>query len=344
MSKLSKIFIESNTSIKETIKVIEESGFQIALVVKDKKLIGTITDGDIRRGMLKGFSLDSSAKNIMKNGFAYAEENTAKSEMIAMIKSKKIRHIPILNKKKEVIDLFTIDDLINSQSVDNKVIIMAGGEGKRLMPLTENCPKPMIKINQKPILEIIIENLKKVGFYNIVISVNYLKEQIIDYFKNGEEYGVKISYIEESRPLGTAGSLSLRKFDKENPILVINGDVITNIDYIKLLEFHRNENSEVTIGIRQHSTIIPFGVVETSGLDVKSIIEKPIITKNVNAAIYLFNSDILNLLEPNLHQDMPEFLITLIDRKIKVMAFPIHENWVDIGLPESLNSINHVSK
>ena len=251
-----------------------------------------------------------------------------------------INQIPILDTEGHVIELLKEEDLnLKLKSSLNTVVIMAGGKGKRLRPFTSNCPKPMIPINGKPMLEIIIEKCIRNGFQNFYISVNYLKEQIINYFGNGERWGIKINYINEDFPLGTAGSLKLIPVNLSESILVLNGDVITNLNLSLLSKFHQKHNASMTIAAKNEQFKIPYGVITTSGLELENIIEKPTYNFLVSAGIYIIKTSILKYIEKNKFCDMPDLVSVVKEKNLKVVTFPIHEYWIDVGKPETLDKL-----
>jgi CBS domain-containing protein len=246
MKELKSHFISSISSIREAISVIDKTSSQIALVVMNGYLEAVVTDGDIRRALLRGETLDSPVKNIMCKNFIFLPETATEKEALTLMKVKSLKQIPILDKERRVIKLILLDELIKPEHLPNDVVIMVGGEGKRLGLLTKNCPKPMLKINGKHILEIILEQCIDAGFVNFYFSVNYLKEQIKNYFQDGSKWNVRINYLEEGKPLGTAGSLSLLPTQMKNdPTLILNGDILTKIDYNNLIQFHKNNKNRI---------------------------------------------------------------------------------------------------
>ncbi len=337
--ELQKYIVNENASTFEVMRVIQENAAQIALIIKDEKLLGTISDGDIRRNVLKKGSLESKAKDIMRRNFKYisVEENIseAKKKMIF----EKINQLPILDKKGTLIDLLQLNDLFRQERMPNHVVIMAGGKGKRLRPYTSNCPKPMIEVNGKPILEIILEQCIDNGFYNFHFSVNYLKEQIINYFKDGSKWNVSINYLKENKPLGTAGSLKLLP-KQTQPIIVINGDLLTRLNLNRILEFHNENKGSATLGVRNYSETIPFGIVEIEGVKLRSFIEKPTYNYLVNAGVYILNPNLLSILDKEEYVDMPDLLKKAQSFNHLINVCPIHEYWLDIGKPEFLKKAN----
>ena len=337
MKNINNYTIFSGSSIRQVILKLEANSSQIVIVIKKEgQVLGTVTDGDIRRAILKGIELNSSVDNIMNKNFVFLSEPASEKDAIALMRKKTLKHIPLLNIKRILIKIYLLEDLIISDSLDNDVIIMAGGEGKRLGELTKNCPKPMLKVNNKPISEIILEQCIEAGFKNFYFSVRYLKEQIKDHFDDGSPWNVSIRYLEEDKPLGTAGAISLLKHDPTHSVMLINGDVLTKIDFKNFYEFHKNNNSDISICVREHVTQIPYGVVNTQNLQVLSLNEKPFITHFINAGIYLLKPHIMNLVPKNTYFDTSQLINLAKQKKFKIHAFPIHEYWQDLGHPKNL--------
>ena len=326
-----QVLITSDTDLQNTIKVIEQAALQIALVVDaDKRLIGIFTDGDIRRGLLNGLNLDSPVKQIMNRQFRFVQEGTKESEVLALMRRDKLNQIPVLDAQGRVVNLFLLEEPLQNRALPNPVVIMAGGERKRLRPLTEDCPKPM--------LETILDRCREAGFQQVYLSVNYLKQQIIDHFGNGSRWGIKIQYLEETQPLGTAGVLKLLPPTLSLPFLVLNGDVLTQVPYSALLRFHEEHEAFATVSVKEHETVIPFGVVETKGTLASGFQEKPTLSHYVNAGVYAPSPNVLSYLTPTVPCDMPELLQRLQADNHSVNVFPFHENLLDIGFPESLSA------
>ena len=241
----------------------------------------------------------------------------------------------MLRRADQVEQLHLMRDLVYIEPTHNCVVIMAGGRGERLRPLTDSCPKPMLLVQSKPVLEVILERCIESGFNTFYISVNYLKERIIDYFEDGSKWGVNIRYIEEEEPLGTIGSLNLIPQKPTLPFLVINGDVLTRVNYKDILNYHKQHSADATICVRQHEITVPYGVVKFDGTKVSQIQEKPLHTEYVNAGVYVLNPDMIDLISSHRHCDMPEILLEAIDTNMNVVGFPLHEYWIDIGQPDS---------
>ena len=334
---LRKISASPASKIIEVIDVIDKGACQVALIVDEfDRLIGTVTDGDIRRALLKGETLETPINRVMQHKFTALPDSATDSDAMLVMTREKLQQIPALDANGRVVKLFILDDLIKAESFSNTVVIMAGGEGKRLHPLTQDCPKPMLLVNGKPILEIILEHCINAGFKNFYFAVNYLKEQICDHFKDGASWRVSIKYINEEQPLGTAGALSLLPFHPKEPILVLNGDVLTRVDYKHLLRFHSEQSAGATVCVREHYTEIPFGVVHVNNLHIYKLQEKPRLSNYVNCGIYLIDPELLRLVPENSFFDMPDLLELALGKQYPIVAFPIHEYWLDIGFPSTL--------
>ena len=344
MVKLKEIIVNVNSNAINAIEAINKTNAYIALIVDNEmRLVGTITDGDIRRGLLNGKALDSNVREFMNKNFFSMKEGELSKDKIEKAFKKDITQMPILDSNGKVKELLQKEEMLKRCKLPiNTVVIMAGGKGKRLLPHTMNCPKPMITINGKPMLEIILEKCMHFGFDNFYISVNYLKDQIINYFGNGNNWGVKIEYLYEEQPLGTAGSLSLLPEDDKinNSILILNGDIITNLDLALLTEFHAKHNAEMTIAAKQSSYTIPYGVINTSGLELETIEEKPTYNFLVSAGIYIIKPSILKYIKKNTFFDMPDLVSIIKSNNSKVITFPIHEYWLDVGRPENLEKVS----
>ena len=343
-----KIILSINSKIEEAIKNLDESKQKIVLICDDKNnFLGTITDGDIRRGLLKGKNLESTISEIYNKTPYYLEENFTDVEALEKMINYKVQHLPIINDK-EIVGLITINNLNTkielTENKDNLMIIMAGGKGVRMKPHTENCPKPLLEIAGKPMLQHIIEKAKDNGFSNFIITTHYLGHMIEEYFGNGEKLGVKIEYLKEDKPLGTVGALSLLINNPIIPFLVTNGDVISDINYNEILNFHLLNKSDATMAVRLYEWQQPFGVVNTDGVDIISFEEKPIIQSQINAGVYVLNPNCLEHLELNQECDMPTLFKKLMQNNSKVIAFPIYEKWNDIGRPIDLKFINQENK
>jgi len=334
-----RCLLSSEANIRDAISILDTAGLRIVLVVDEvDKLVGTISDGDIRRGLLKGLTLDSSIESITHHDALVVPPELGRDMVAKLMTANMIQQIPIVDEQQHVIGLHLWDKIIMPSTHSNIMVIMAGGKGIRLHPQTENCPKPLLPIGGKPILEHIINHAKIEGFKHFILAIYYLGHMIEDYFGDGERFGVKIEYLREESPLGTAGALSLLNPVPDSPFIVTNGDVITDIRYGELLEFHQMQNAEATMAVRSYEWQNPFGVVHTKGIDIISYEEKPVIRSHINAGVYVIEPSALRHLEYSIPCDMPT-LFELIQKKLdRVVAYPIHENWLDVGRPVDLAS------
>jgi dTDP-glucose pyrophosphorylase/predicted transcriptional regulator len=333
--------VKINTPIKIAIERLNKVGIKIALVLDENfRLLGTISDGDFRRGMLSGLTLEDTVEKIMNKNPRTVNEGTSRLEILKLMNDTKISQIPIVDRNNFVIGLHLWDDISVQAKYSNIMVIMAGGKGSRLHPQTENRPKPMLLVAGIPILEHIIKRARSQGFNHFIIAINYLGQIIEDYFKDGHEFGVKIEYLHEDVPLGTAGALSLLSHKPERAFIVTNGDVITDINYSDFLEYHTVQNAAATVAVHTHEFQIPYGVVQINGLEVESYEEKPIVSSLINAGVYALDPDILDLITEPKFRDMPELLDISRELKKKVIVYPLHESWIDIGRPIDLEIAN----
>lgn len=338
MKNWKKSILSFNTTLRDAIKNLNSTGLQFIAVVCNKNFFyGTITDGDIRRYLIKNSNLDVKIKKIANKKSLFLNKNISSTEAQKIMKTNQINCIPILNSAKKIVKIISSNDTDQPLKIKNLFIIMAGGKGKRLMPLTKEIPKPMIKISDKPIIERLILNARNEGFRNFNLTVNYLADRIIEYFKDGKGLNIKINYSREKKPLGTAGPLSKIKKHFNLPIVVTNGDIVNDVKFSKILEFHKSNKADMTVATGIHELTNPYGVIEFNGLNIKKIVEKPITKSFINAGIYVINSKLLLYLKKNTYLDMPNFISSLIHKKKKIIMYPLHESWVDIGTLEQLN-------
>ena len=329
--------INENSSIKDAIENLNKCGIKIVLINDENaKFLGTISDGDIRRGLLKGMSLGSSIKDIVFKKPIIVKNDTSREAVLKLMVDNKIQQVPIIDDSGYLNGLYLWDEFNDTAGHSNYFVIMAGGRGTRLHPHTENCPKPMLDVAGRPILEHIILRAKDNGFANFIICVNFLGKVIEDYFGNGSRIGINIQYIYEEEPLGTAGSLYHLKSFTDQPFVLTNGDVLTDINYSKLLDFHFNHHAYLTVAIKSHEWQNPFGVVEIDGLEIVELKEKPIHYSYINAGIYVLSQGSVGFLEEGRYCDLPELISKVKLKKNKVIAYPIHEPWLDIGNPNDL--------
>ncbi|MCM3079670.1 nucleotidyltransferase family protein [Brevibacillus invocatus] len=342
MKNWESILITPSSSIFQALEIIDTGAKQIGIVVDDtRKLLGTITDGDIRRGLLKGKELHDPVKSVMNAFPIVASVYDTKESIFQLMRFKNLRAIPVIDEEGCVIQIETMDDLLQPIKHENIVVLMAGGLGSRLRPLTDECPKPLLKVGERPVLETIMKNFIENGFYRFIISVNYKAEMIKDYFKDGSQWGVQITYIEESKRLGTAGALSLLPKRPDKPFFVINGDLLTKVNFEQLLDFHNSYRSIGTMCVREFTQQVPYGVVRLDRQKLIEIEEKPVQKFFVNAGMYLLDPSSLDFIPKNEFYDMPTLFDKLIKQNLQTTAFPIREYWLDIGRLADFERANH---
>ena len=340
MYKIDEIKINQNASIKEALKVIDKGAIKVAVVLSDDGLLlGMLNDGDIRRALLKGMSLGDSIAGIINKHPVVANINDTKERILELANEKKLHQIPIISNGK-LIGIQDIREFLAPKNKPNKVILMVGGLGTRLRPLTNDVPKPMLDVGNKPILHTIVENFAKYGYTDIIMCVNYKSEIIKEYFGNGDKFGVKIEYVLESQRMGTAGALSLLKERPKDDFFVMNGDLLTNVNFEYLHEYHKDSNALASICIRKYEMQVPYGVVNVRANKVTSIEEKPTQSFFVSAGIYMFSPIVLDFIPKGVFYDMPTLFSDLLKHDFPIHPFPIREYWLDIGRMDEYRRAN----
>lgn len=325
------------STLGDIIKQLNDSGLQIALIVsKSEELIGTITDGDIRRGLLRGLDMNSDIDSVVNRDAMVAPNQMSRDSVKELMRANKINALPMLNDSRQVVGLYMLNELLEPAQRQKLMIIMAGGQGTRLRPHTENCPKPMLPVAGKPMLEHVIEKAKAHGFSHFILSIHYLGYMIQEYFGDGSRWQVKIEYLCEDSPLGTAGAIGLITDRPKEPFLVTNGDVISDIPYSDLLDFHIQQQAIATMAVRPHEWRHPFGVVESNGVEYVGFAEKPVSRSQINAGVYVLHPDSLDVLKKGEHCDMPELFERLTAARKRAVIYPMHESWLDVGRPDDL--------
>jgi dTDP-glucose pyrophosphorylase/predicted transcriptional regulator len=337
--------LNTNANIQQAIRNLDQVGIKIILVVNDAgELEGTISDGDIRRGLLKGLDLNSQIASVIRHNPLVVTPEMGREMVMQLMVANKIQQIPVVDEHHHIVGLHLWDEITTPQIRPNLMIIMAGGMGTRLRPHTENCPKPLLLVAGKPMLEHIVERAKLEGFSRFVLAIHYLGNMIEDYFGNGERLGVKIDYLREEYPLGTAGALGLLNPCPDSPFVVTNGDVITDIRYGELLDFHIRHKAAATMAVRVHEWQHPFGVVQTQGVEIVGFEEKPVARSHINAGVYVLEPEALCVLSAETHCDMPTLFERLQVLAKRTVAYPMHEPWLDVGRPDDLRLANIENK
>jgi dTDP-glucose pyrophosphorylase len=323
--------------LQQAIRNLDETGLQIALIVSaDNVLLGTVTDGDIRRGLLRGLDLHTGVDAIMYRDPLVVPPNLGRDTVLQLMQANRFHQLPAVDDARRVVGLHVWDELLAPTQRSNLMVIMAGGQGTRLRPHTENCPKPLLKVSGKPMLEHIIERARAEGFRNFVLAIHYLGQMIEDYFGDGSRWQVRIDYLREPSPLGTAGALGLLQPRPTLPFVVSNGDVLTDIRYDELLGFHSRHSAMATMAVRQYEWQNPFGVIHIKGLDIVGFEEKPVARSHINAGIYVLDPGALEALTAGEHCDMPALFSRLQERAGRTIVYPMHEPWLDVGRASDL--------
>jgi dTDP-glucose pyrophosphorylase len=336
--------IPTDSTISDAIVNLNQVAVKIVMVAsEDGTLQGTVSDGDIRRALLQGLDLNSSIIKVMHKESLVVTADLDHVQVKQLMTVNRIHQIPVVDEDSKIIGLHLWDDFAITKPKSNIMVIMAGGKGTRLQPHTEVCPKPLLPISGKPMLEHIINRAKKEGFQTFIIAINHLGHMIEEYFGNGSQLGVKLEYVRETFPLGTAGALSLLDPKPSEPFLVTNGDVITDIRYGELLNFHIEHNATATMAVQLHEWQHAFGIVQIDGIDIINIEEKPVIRNFVNAGVYVVDPKALKLMEINTPCDMPALFKRLYAASQKTIVYPVHEQWLDVGRPSDYQKANSES-
>ena len=320
-------------SLQDALLTIDRIVRHVAIVINAQQhLLGVITDRDTRPGILKKIPLSASVRDVMNSDPTYVSKSDSRERRIKIFESTHYRHLPVLDGDNRVVGIEYMDDIQNSARKENWAVLMAGGLGSRLRPLTHKTPKPLLKVGNKPLLETIIENFIEYGIHKFFISVNYKSEMIKEYFGDGSRLGVDISYVQETEKLGTAGALSLLPEQPKHPIFVMNGDLLTKVNFQQLLDFHVEHKALGTMCVREYDFQVPFGVVELENHhQIVNIDEKPVHRFFVNAGIYVLEPETLKLIPRETHYNMPDLFNQLTLNQHETTAFPIREYWMDIG-------------
>lgn len=339
--ELASYSLSDAATIRDVVENLNASAIKVAFIVNSVgQILATVTDGDVRRGLLKNHNLDESALVIAREAFVSATDGDAPAELDSLLRESGISHIPILDASGRFISLYPGVREANKTELPNAVVIMAGGLGVRLRPMTYKTPKPMLPVAGKPMVQHIIEKLRLEGFSDVILSIGYLGQQIEDYFGDGTDLGVTISYISEDQPLGTGGSLSLLRRRFAEPVVVMNGDVLMRAKMRDMVDYHIGHGAEVTVGVKVLDTQIPFGVMTLEGGQIISMEEKPTYRDYVNAGVYVIEPTVLEEIPPNQRFDMPDLIYPRLGTN-RALAFPLHETWMDLGRPDDLHEAEY---
>lgn len=341
MKKIDSVLISPEKSLIDALRAISGGGAQIALVVDaERRLLGTVTDADVRGAIFQGKQLEEvPCRDVMTHSPLTSPVGTPRRDCLALMKAHHIRQLPLIDDEGRVCELMVLEELLEERHLPNAVVLMAGGLGTRLGAMTKHCPKPMLPLGEKPLLESIIERMEEQGLRRFFISVNYLSEKIMRHFRDGAAWGVQVEYLVEDKALGTAGALTLLPEQEEHDILVMNGDILTMINFPMLLDYHHSSQSMATMAVAQHTVQVPYGVVNLeSDNSIAGLEEKPSYSYFVNAGIYALSPDVPGLLPKDTPVDMPDIFTMLAGRQQKTMAYPLREFWLDIGTPDDFSA------
>jgi dTDP-glucose pyrophosphorylase/CBS domain-containing protein len=341
--RLERVCVPPEMPLNLAMARLDAAGLGIILVADGRRhLLGTITDGDVRRTLLAGEDLNVTVGTFVlnKKNPKYprpicAPATADRETLLRLMQEHCIHHLPLVDAKGKLAGLVVTDDLLPDRPIDIEAIIMAGGMGMRLRPLTEDLPKPMLPVGGRPLLEHTVSRLREAGIRRVNVSTHYKPEKVVDHFKDGAEFGVEVSYVNEDRPMGTAGALCLLDHTPTSPLLVMNGDILTNVDFRAMLAFHNDHEAMLTVGVRKYDFNVPYGVIECEGVVVKNLVEKPTYSSFVNAGIYLVAPETMAYVPKQLAEgckfNMTDLIERLIEQGKRVVSFPIHEYWLDIG-------------
>lgn len=333
MNQWESTLVRPETALEEAIATLDRCALRIVMVVDQQRhLLGTLTDGDVRRALLKHLPLNIPVGDVMCATPQTAERDWSRERVLAVMESTQLLQLPVVDADGRVVGLETLHGLLDKRLLDNPVFLMAGGFGTRLHPLTHDCPKPLLKVGDKPILELILESFVNAGFHRFFISTHYLPEMIRAHFGDGRRWGVSIRYVHEEEPLGTGGALGLLPRDEiDQPMFMMNGDLLTTLNYRGLLDFHKEHDCVATMCVREYEHQVPYGVIESNGHRIVSMVEKPVQRFFVNAGIYLLSPELIKSVKPGTRIDMPTLLEQAMASGSDVNMFPVHEYWLDIG-------------
>ncbi|MBY0493496.1 MAG: nucleotidyltransferase family protein [Cyanobacteria bacterium] len=341
MTDLSTMFVSPATAMREVIERIDRTRLGIALVVDDeRRLIGAITDGDVRRALLAGLNLETRAEALLKSKAdaaprvpITASEHATKTELLDLMNRHDLRHIPLIDSDGRVVGIEALSNLVSEYQLPLRAVVMAGGLGTRLRPLTDERPKAMLPVGDRPLLEVIVDQLQQAGIRRVSVATHYKGDMIERHFGDGSDFGVEIGYISEDEPLGTAGALA--KLPESNePVLVMNGDILSRINLVAMLDFHRSHGADMTIAVRPYQFQVPYGVVRSDGIRVTAVDEKPVVEYLVNAGIYLLDGAVCRLVPAGQRFDMTDLIQRAMTEGRTVLNFPLHEEWIDVGRRE----------
>jgi len=332
--RLESVIVEPDLTIVDAIARLENAGTGALLLCSERRtLCGLLTDGDIRRAILQGKPMNMPCFGIATPNPVLASHSISMSEARRLMTQHDINHLPVVDAEGRVVEFLLRKDLMTEVPLELPAVVMAGGYGKRLLPLTESVPKPMLPVGDRPLLELILQQLRRAGIHDVHLTTHYLPDSIQNHFGNGKNFGVSLNYSKEDHPMGTAGGLRLIK-RPESPFLVINGDILTGVPFREMLMYHRKHHAELTVGVRKYEMQVPFGVVECDDVRIIGIQEKPTVNFFINAGTYLLEPSACEFIPEGRPFDMTDLIQALLNAGKTVVSFPIMEYWIDVGRHE----------
>lgn len=338
---IEKYCIKQDATIKEVMGIIDENLIGgVFIIDNENRVKGVMTDGNIRRALLKGYNMDEGITGLYSESYKYVNKFVSKKKVKELMLKYKIRQVPVVDDENRIVDLYFLDDVISYDKKDNYVFILAGGLGTRLRPLTDNIPKPMLKVGKKPILEHIIEQFKEYGYKNFIISLNYKGNVIEEYFGDGKNLDINIEYVRETKKLGTAGSIKLAENKLDKPFIVINGDILTGIDFDGFFNYHMKNKHDITVGVRNYDMKIPYGVIVMEDKLIKSLQEKPSYNFYINSGVYVLNKSVVKHIPKDKEYNMTDLIEKVIELGGRCGTYSITEYWSDIGQIDDFKKAN----
>jgi dTDP-glucose pyrophosphorylase len=333
--ELEELIVAPSDTVLDALRALDRTGLGTILVrAPDGRLSGLVTDGDIRRYLIRGGSIDRPVSLAATTEFYSASPETDRAELAKVMMERGFDAVPVVDDRGRLVHVHTLRDLVLHRRVESWAVVMAGGLGTRLGEYTHAIPKPMLPIGGRPILERVVRQLVSHGFRRIFLSVNYLAQMIEDHFGDGGRFHCSIEYLRESEPLGTGGPLGLLPERPGAPLLVMNGDLLTNLHFTRLLRFHENHGNAMTIALREHRVSVAYGVAELSAHRITRLVEKPSLRYDVNAGVYVVDPSLLQLIPTGQAFPITDLANACLSRDLPVGGYRMDESWIDVGLPE----------
>ncbi len=329
---LARFLLPENSSLLDAMKAIDGNTQEVVFAHDAQgRVSGLITDGDIRRGLIRGLGLDAPVQEVMTRDFHKVAPGTGRALVLDLMRAIQIRHVPVIGADGSLCGIHFLRDLLGVQERSNVAVIMAGGKGVRLRPITRNLPKPLVQVAGRPIIERLVLHLVSHGIRKIYLSINYLGSMIQDHFQNGNRFGCSIEYLVEERELGTGGALALLPERPAHPLLVLNGDLLTQADIGRLLDFHQDQQVKATLAVTGYRHVVPYGVADVKNGRLERLVEKPSLDFQVNSGIYVLDPSLIDMIEPGVDYPMTRLIDACLEKSLGVGVFPLEDEWRDIG-------------